>query len=184
MNIYEIKATENDLLNYLAGFAELDDLPEAMRLRIMPDGENEDIDAINAMLAELDAEKGRKVDYLGKIYKNAQALAEALKAEKMAIAKRQASAEGRAERLKALIGLILTDADGNVSKYESASVKITTRRSEVVDFAQGFDVETLPDCYCRIKREASREALKKAIKAGEAVPDGVYLKENINLTIK
>lgn len=184
MNIYEIKATESDLLNYLCGFAEIDDLPEEMRLRIMPDGKNEDIDAINEMLAELDAEKGRKVDYLGKLYKNAQALAEGLKAEKMAIAKRQASAEARAERLKALIGLILTDTDGNISKYESASVKVTTRRSEVVDFVKDFDIESLPDCFCRIKREVSREALKKALKAGEAVPDGVFLKENISLTIK
>ena len=78
----------------------------------------------------------------------------------------------------------MTDTDGNISKYESASVKVTTRRSEVVDFAKDFDVESLPDCYFRVKREVSREALKKALKAGETVPEGVFLKENINLTIK
>lgn len=185
MNIFELKSSEYIILNYLAGFASVEELPEDMQARILPEGaEEENLDAIYEILAELDSERGYKLDYLARIYKNSLALAEALKAEKMAIAKRQSAAETKAERLKALMAMLLTDNDGNVSKYESAAVKITTRKSENVDFEKGFDVETLPDQFMRIKREVNREALKKAIKAGEAVPEGVFLAQNTNLIIK
>lgn len=185
MNIFEIKSTEFALLNYLAGFCEIDELPEAMQQRILPEGaEEESLDGINELLAEIETAKSYKLDYLARLYKNELALAEALKAEKASIDKRRAHAANKAERLKDLLRMLLTDNDGNVAKYESAAVKITTRKSEEVELKKNFDPCTLPADLQRVKIEADRMAIKAAIKEGWEPVEGVELVNKVNLIIK
>ena len=80
--------------------------------------------------------------------------------------------------------MLLTDNDGNVAKYESAAVKITTRKSEEVELKKNFDPSTLPADLQRVKIEADRMAIKAAIKEGWAPVEGVELVNKVNLIIK
>ena len=58
------------------------------------------------------------------------------------------------------------------------------RKSQTVEFIDGFDVNQLPEQYQRkVDPEADKTALKDALKAGEEIY-GVYLAEHNNTIIK
>lgn len=125
---------------------------------------------------ELKLERDAKVESICLWIKNLKAEAEALKAEKETFAQRQKAAENKMESLKRYISSYL---DG--SKFESAKVKVSFRKSETLEIAEGT---ILPDEYLKYKEpEVNKTELKKAIKAG-ATFEGVYLVENQNIQIK
>ena len=199
MKIYELKQTEFEVMDWLCGFLEFDELSEEVQAKLMPapasekaETDEEDaeetepsLEAIEELLSEIKLDKERKIDYLSQVYKNALALAEDIKAEKMALAKRQSQKEKEAERLKNLLAFLLTDAEGKIGKYESAVTKITTRKSEEVKFKEGADFSKFPSEYVRVKYEGNKTALKKAIKEGASnVPEAAYIEQKQNLIIK
>ena len=116
-----------------------------------------------------------KVENIGLFIKNLLSDAEAIKAEKMALAKRQAQAEAKAKWLKEYLGYYL-----NGQTFNSPRVAISWRKSEQV---KCDDIKAVPDEYLKYKDpELDKTAIKKAIKAGEET--GCYLETVNNIQIK
>jgi hypothetical protein len=135
-------------------------------------GEIFDIDRFE----ELELEREAKIENICLWIKNLKAEAEALKAEKEVFANRQKSVENKMESLKRYISSYL---DGTA--FESTKVKVSYRKSESVEVAEGAIV---PDEYLRFKEpEVDKTALKKAIKGGLKL-DGVSIVEKNNIQIK
>lgn len=138
-------------------------------------GEIFDADALET----LELQRDEKIENIALYIKDLKAEADAIKMEKMNLAKRQQTAENHAESLKRYLTSCL---DGE--KFKTAKVAISYRKSETVEFIDGFDINLLPDQYQRKRDpEADKTALKDALKAGEEIY-GVYLAEHNNTIIK
>ena len=128
---------------------------------------------------ELDAvsmERAEKIDNIISYVKSRKAMADALKAEKMAIAKRQKTAENEAENLKKYLGIALKG-----EKWESTAGKVSYRKSEVVHID---DLGKIPDDYITYKPEANKTAIKEAIKKDGEIIAGAWIEEKVNTQIK
>lgn len=112
-------------------------------------------------------------------YKNKEAEAEALKAEKMKLAARQKSAEKQAEWMKNYIDM---DLNGKPFKPEDdVTVNVYYRKSKTVECDNIFDV---PDDYLRYKEpELDKAKIKKAFNEGIKVA-GCRIVEKNNIQIK
>lgn len=123
----------------------------------------------------LTLKRDEKIDNIISFIKSRKAMAEALKAEKNNIAKRQQQAEREVERMKEYLAFCL---DG--SKWESTAGKVSYRKSQqvVID-----DIDALPEEYIRIERVPSKSAIKEDLKQGVIV-DGAHMVDNINVTIR
>lgn len=138
-------------------------------------GEIFDADALET----LELQRDEKIENIALYIKDLKAEAEAIKMEKMNLAKRQQTAENHAESLKRYLTSCL---DGE--KFKTARVAISYRKSETVEFIDGFDINLLPDQYQRKRDpEADKTALKDALKEGKEIY-GVYLAEHNNTIIK
>lgn len=127
-------------------------------------------------LDKLTMEREAKLENVACWIKELKAEAEALKAEKMAFAKRQQVAENKMESLKKYLAYAL---DGQAFKTTRASV--TFRKSQVVEIA---DIYKLDENYLKYKEpEADKTAIKEALKAGQTVA-GATLVENTSVIIK
>ena len=127
-------------------------------------------------LDKLQMEREKKLENVACWIKDLKAGADALKAEKQALAERQKVAENKAESLKKWLAFAL---DGNAFKSTRASV--TFRKSQVVEVA---DIYKLDENYLRYKEpEADKTAIKEALKAGKTVA-GATLVENTSVIIK
>lgn len=127
-------------------------------------------------LDKLTMERETKLENVACWIKELKAEAEALKAEKMAFAKRQQVAENKMESLKKYLAYAL---DGQAFKTTRASV--TFRKSQAVEIA---DIYKLDENYLRYKEpEADKTAIKEALKAGQTVA-GATLVENTSVIIK
>ena len=117
-----------------------------------------------------------KVENIGCFIKNLRADAEAIKTEKMALAKRQQSLENKAERLKNYLYDML-----NGQTLSSPRVAIGYRKSVQV---KCDDMSVVPTEYLRVKEpELDKTLVKEALKNGKEVA-GCYLEEVNNLQIK
>ena len=132
-----------------------------------------------AELDQLEMERDEKLKNCVYYYKNMMAEAEALKAEKEKLAKRQQTAKKKAESMKEYIAYCL---DGEkFAPKDDATVRVTYRKSESVECA---DIYQVPDDYLRYKEpELDKTKIKKALKAGEAV-EGCTLVEKQNIQIR
>lgn len=127
-------------------------------------------------LDKLTMEREVKLENVACWIKELKAEAEALKAEKMAFAKRQQVAENKMDSLKKYLAYAL---DGQAFKTTRASV--TFRKSQSVEIA---DIYKLDENYLRYKEpEADKTAIKEAIKQGKTVA-GATLVENTSVIIK
>ena len=127
-------------------------------------------------LDKLTMEREAKLENVACWIKELKAEAEALKAEKMAFAKRQQVAENKMESLKKYLAYAL---DGQA--FKSTRVSVTFRKSQSVEVA---DIWKLDENYLRYKEpEADKTAIKEALKAGKAVA-GATLVENTSVIIK
>lgn len=127
-------------------------------------------------LDKLTMEREAKLENVACWIKELKAEAEALKAEKMAFAKRQQVAENKMESLKKYLAYAL---DGQAFKTVRASV--TFRKSQAVEIT---DIYKLDENYLRYKEpEADKTAIKEALKAGQTVA-GATLVENTSVIIK
>ena len=127
-------------------------------------------------LDKLQMERDKKIENVACWIKDLKAEAEALKAEKQALAKRQKVAENKMESLKKYLAYAL---DGNAFKSIRASV--TFRKSQAVEIA---DIYKVDENYLRYKEpEADKTAIKEALKAGKTVA-GATLVENTSVIIK
>jgi hypothetical protein len=130
-------------------------------------------------LEQLGMQREEKLENLALFYKNLSAEAEALKAEKMRLAARQAAAEKKAEGIKKYIAASMDSAGGE--KIKTSKVAIGWRKSESVQVEENA---FLPDEYLTFKApEPNKTAIKKALKAGEKI-DGASLVTANNIQIK
>lgn len=152
-----------------------DMIDEVMAMAVNEDGEIVD-EAVMEQLNSLQMERAEKIDNCLAYYKSRKAMAEALKAEKKAIADRQRIAENEAESIKRYLGMALAG-----EKYESITGKVSYRRSEEVHVD---DITKLPEEYLKYKPEPNKTAIKEAIKADGVVIEGAWIEEKTNTIIK
>ena len=137
-------------------------------------GEVVDIDRLNA----LEMERDKKISNVACWIKDLRAEAEAIKAEKQALEKRQKAAENKAESLKEWLSGILQG-----EKFKDSRCSISYRRSERVDFSDNFDLNTLPDYMKKVTIEPKKTEIKEFLKGGGEI-EGVRIEENTSMTIK
>ena len=128
------------------------------------------------LLNNLQMERDAKIENVALWIKELKAEAEALKAEKLAFAERQKVAENKMESLKKWLAYAL-----NGEKFKTVRASVTFRTSDKVEIA---DIYKLDESYLRYKEpEADKEAIKKAIKAGQEVV-GATLVPSTSVIIK
>lgn len=120
----------------------------------------EDTDGID----ELSEALNEKLDACACVYKELQAEADAVKAEKDRLAKREKSIRNRADRLRLYIQGGMESA--GMTKVETPRARITSRKSSavVVD-----DPAMLPAAFVRTKHEPDKAAIRNALKHGTPV---------------
>lgn len=112
-------------------------------------------------------------------YKNCKAEADALKAEKMNLQKRQQIAEKKAERMKSYLDFCLKGEQ--FTPKDDVRVRVSYRKSDQV---LCDDITKVSDEYLRYKEpELDKTKVKKDIKAGIDV-DGCKLITKKNIQIK
>ena len=128
-------------------------------------------------LESLQMERDQKIENVACWIKNLLSDAEAIEAEKEALAKRQVAALAKAEQLKEWLGKALEG-----QKFSTARCAVSFRRSETVEVA---DVSLLPDDLLRVKTtvEPNKTAIKALLKDGQEVV-GCCLVESLNTQIK
>lgn len=129
-------------------------------------------------LDALEMEREKKISNTACLIKNLRADAEAIKAEKLKMGDRQKAKENLADRLENY----LTNYLGGLT-FEDERCAISYRKSTSTEIAEDLDLSTLPDGCKKIKIEADRTAIKKALQNGEKI-DGCALVVKNNIQIK
>jgi hypothetical protein len=174
MRLYETYAEIERLWETVEGVltGEITEGPDG--LPVTPDTA---LDCLEDALRKVEDARDSKALTIACMIKNFRADAEAIKAEKMRLAKRQQAAERTVERLTRYLGDFIEPG----LKLKDARAAIGWRRSESVVLTVGPD--DLPEEYVRIKREADMQRIKADLKAGDDVP-GAILEERQNLQIR
>lgn len=128
-------------------------------------------------LMALNLERDQKIEGVALWVKNLLSDAQAIKAEKEALDKREKAATAKADRLKAWLSEVLAG-----QKFSTAKCAISFRRSEQVEVV---DIDSIP---AELKTETvtvkpDKNAIKALLKEGKAV-SGCRLIENLNTQIK
>lgn len=127
-------------------------------------------------LDKLTMERDKKIENVACWIKDLKAEAESLKAEKRAFEERQKVAENKAESLKKWLAYAL-----NGEKFKTVRASVSFRTTDKVEIA---DIYKLDENYLRYKEpDADKDAIKKAIKAGQEVA-GATLVKNTSVIIK
>lgn len=129
-------------------------------------------------LEALEIERDKKISNIACWIKDLKAEAEAIKAEKMALDKRQKAAENKGEQLKDFLSRYLAGA-----KYSDSRVAISYRKSVSTEIAEDLDLNTLPDDCKKITVAANKTAIKEALQSGKVI-EGCALVEKNNIQIK
>lgn len=141
-------------------------------------GEIIDVDKLN----ELQIEREAKIENVALWIKDLKAEAEAIKAEKLALAERQKVAENKAESLKKWLAFAL-----NGKKFSTARCSVSFRATESVEVTdEGLEnlMRGGKDELLTYKDpEPNKTAIKQAIKDGLNVA-GVQLVQNVSTIIK
>ena len=140
-------------------------------------GEIIDIDKLN----ELELERDAKIENVACWIKELKAEAEAIKAEKLALAERQKVAENKAESLKKWLAFAL-----NGEKFKTAKCSVSFRKTESVEVTEeGLEalMKEHDELLTYKAPEPNKKAIKDALKDGLSVA-GVQLVQNISTIIK
>ena len=126
-------------------------------------------------LAGLQMARDEKVENIALWIKDLKAEAEALKAEKLALAHRQQVAENKAESLKNYLTAYL-----NGEKFKTAKVAISYRSSKSVNI---YDEELIPKDFITYEPKYNKADIKKAIDDGIDI-SGAEIIEKTSIQIK
>ena len=140
-------------------------------------GEVIDTERLDALQMERDA----KIENVALWIKDLKAEAEAIKAEKMALAERQRVAENKAESLKNWLAYAL---DGQ--KFSTARCAISFRKTEKVEISDVGMIRLMKEhdeLLTYKDPEPNKTAIKQALKDGLNV-QGVQLVQNMSTIIK
>ena len=133
-------------------------------------------------LDKLQMEREEKLENIACWIKDLKAEAEAIKAEKMALAKRQQVAENKAESLKNWLAYAL---DGK--KFSTAKCAVSFRNTESVEITpEGLEalMKEHDELLTYKAPEPNKTAIKNAIKNDGLNVAGVQLVQNISTIIK
>ena len=134
-------------------------------------GEIVDIEAFDALVMERD----EKVKGIAMAYKNLCAEAEAINAQKRIFADRESALKRRMESCKRYLEYAL-HGEG----FKSTEVCCRYRKTDAVEID---DIHAIPSEYLKVQEpEASKDAIKRAIKAGIDVP-GARLETRMSLSV-
>ena len=140
-------------------------------------GEIIDIDKLN----ELELERDAKIENVACWIKELKAEAEAIKAEKLALAERQKVAENKAESLKKWLAYALQG-----EKFKTAKCSVSFRKTESVEVTdEGLSnlMKEHDELLTYKAPEPNKTAIKQALKDGLSV-EGVQLIQNTSTIIK
>ena len=140
-------------------------------------GEIIDIDRLNDLQLERDA----KIENVACWIKELKAEAEAIKAEKLALAERQKVAENKAESLKKWLAYALQG-----EKFKTAKCSVSFRKTESVEVTdEGLSnlMKEHDELLTYKAPEPNKKAIKDALKDGLSV-EGVRLGCNTSVIIK
>jgi hypothetical protein len=128
-------------------------------------------------LESLQMERNQKIENVACWIKNLLSDAEAIKAEKDALADREAKCRKKAEDLKKWLGIALEG-----QKFNSARCAVSFRRSEAVEIT---DENIIPQVLMvqTVSFKPDKKAIKELLKAGQEI-SGCRLVENQNVQIK
>ena len=143
----------------------------------METGEIIDIDKLN----ELELERDAKIENVACWIKELKAEAEAIKAEKLALAERQKVAENKVESLKKWVAYALGG-----QKFSTAKCSVSFRNTESVEVTEeGLEalMKEHDELLTYKAPEPNKKAIKDAIKDGLSVA-GVQLVQNVSTIIK
>lgn len=164
--LYQIETDYSELLN------RLDELCASDCVAV------EEIESLDKLLEINQAEFTQKADAYAAVIGQKKARAEYLKSEAKRLQRMAQAEEAAAEILKERISHAMT-AHG-LEKVETAHYKLGWRKSSRVEI---INLEDLPLAFVRVKHEADKTAIKKAIEAGQTV-DGASLSEQKTLSIR
>lgn len=136
-------------------------------------GEIADYEALEA----LEMERDTKISNTACFIKQLRAEAEAIKAEKVELGKRQSAKENYADRLEEYLAKYL-----NGMKFEDSRCRISYRKSEQVEVDE-TKIDELPARFVKIEKKISKQAIKDALKGGQII-EGCRLVEHQNMQIK
>ena len=140
-------------------------------------GEIIDIDRLN----DLQLERDTKIENVACWIKELKAEAEAIKAEKLALAERQKVAENKAESLKKWLAFAL-----NGEKFKTAKCSVSFRKTESVEVTEeGLEalMKEHDELLTYKAPEPNKKAIKDALKDGLSV-QGARLECNTSVIIK
>ena len=140
-------------------------------------GEIIDIDRLN----DLQLERDTKIENVACWIKELKAEAEAIKAEKLALAERQKVAENKAESLKKWLAYAL-----NGEKFKTAKCSVSFRKTESVEVTdEGLSnlMKEHDELLTYKAPEPNKKAIKDALKDGLSV-QGVRLECNTSVIIR
>jgi hypothetical protein len=132
----------------------------------------------DAILEGLQMDRKTKLLDCARYIKSVEAMAEAVKAEKQALAKKQEALENKAERIKAWVTKSMLE--NNDSGIQDANTKLSWRKSEKCIVT---DESKIDDKFFKIVRSPMVAEIKAAIKAGQTIA-GAELQSNVSLQIK
>lgn len=128
------------------------------------------------ILDELAMAKEEKIENILLLYKQYLAEAKAIKEEKMALAKRQATAERKAESIKNYAQRSLAG-----EAFKTPRVAVSYRKTQSVNITDPWH---LPDKFIILQEpKANKKLIKEALKLGVNI-QGAEIIENTSMTIK
>lgn len=86
--------------------------------------------------------------------------------------------ENKADRLSEMMKNAILSSGEN--KFKTSLYSFNIKKTESVEVR---DLDVVPRAYLRLKKEADKVAIKKALKSGDVI-DGVYLSEKLSLGVK
>ena len=116
--------------------------------------------AIHDTLAMLVDDFAEKAEGYGQVMKQLQADAEAVKAEKMRLARRQQALENNVERMREAIKRSMLITGQKKVKTDLFSYSVSPRLDLVID----ADVDEIPDGLVKVKAEPDKTAIKAYLK--------------------
>lgn len=138
---------------------------------------------IEALWAHLEDDGAAKVEAAACVVWHLNAEAELLAAEISRLQGRKSALDNAQDRLRSLI-LPAVIALGGKVKTPRFTVYTTKRRSFAIELAPGHDVWELDARFYRTREpELAKTEIKKALEAGEAVPEALVVSESKSISL-
>lgn len=126
------------------------------------------------LLNELEQDKENLIEDTALVYKNLNAELEALTNEIKNMQERKKSVENKIDTIKRILKESLKG-----QKIKTARVSISYRKTQAVQIT---NLDKIPQEYIKIKKEADKTAIKKALKAGSV--EGAEITNNTSIIIR